>query len=101
MEPFKEDDLSDQELDAILREWTAPGPSAHLRAAVFPDGSRGWWRRVWSVSFRVPVPVAAMVAIVMLLLAWRGLFPAAPQGRTGHELQPVAELRPVIIRSGE
>jgi hypothetical protein len=101
MEPFREDELSDQELDAILREWKAPGPPAHLRAALFPDGSRGWWRKVWSLSIRVPVPVMAMVAIMLALAAWRGLYQAEPRERTGHELQPVAELRPVIIRSGE
>jgi hypothetical protein len=27
--------------------------------------------------------------------------PSAPQGRNAHELQPVAELRPIIIRSEE
>lgn len=136
MEPFKEDELSDQELDALLPEWTAPPAPTHLRASVFPSGSRRWWRNLWSLSIRVPVPVAAMVAIVAAVAVWRGPFTVAPrvivktervevpvfkdrvvsrtvyrdrivhaspapQGRNAHELQPVAELRPVIIRSGE
>jgi hypothetical protein len=136
MEPFKEDELSEQELDALLPEWKAPLAPAHLRASVFPSVSRRWWRNLWSLSIRVPVPVAAMVAIVVVLAAWRGTLTVAPrvivrtervevpvfkdrvvsrtvyrdrivqaspvpQGRNAHELQPVAELRPVIIRSGE
>jgi len=136
MEPFREDELSEQELDALLPEWKAPPAPAHLRASVFPSASRPWWRNLWSLSIRVPLPVAAMVAIVVALASWRGTFivaprvtvrtervevpvfkdrvvtrtvyrdrivqaPRAPQGRNAHELQPVAELRPIIIRSEE
>jgi hypothetical protein len=132
MEPFREDELSEQELDALLREWKAPLAPAHLREAVFPGASRRWWQNLWSLSIRVPVPVAAMVAIAVALAIWRAPFAVAPRvvvrterievpvfqdrvvyrdrivqaspappGRNTHELQPVAELRPVIIRSGE
>ena len=134
MEPFKEDELSDQELDALLTEWKVPRAPAHLRASIFP--SRRWWRNIWSISIRVPAPVAALIAIVVALAVWRGSVPVAPHevvrterveipvfkdrvvprtvyrtrivhatpvppGRNAHDLQPVAELRPVIIRSGE
>lgn len=136
MEPFKEDELSDQELDALLTEWKAPRAPATLRASVFPNASRPWWRNVWRISIPVPAPVAVLVAIVMALAAWRGSITGtphaivkterveipvfkdlvvsrtvyrtrivhaapAPPGQNAHELQPVAELRPVIIRSGE
>src|SRR6185312_11227473 len=136
MEPFKEDELSEQELDALLVEWKAPPAPARLRASVFPSVSRSWWRKLWSPSIRIPAPAAAMIALVVALAAWRGLFtatprvivrterievpvfkdrvvsrtvyrdrivraPLAPQGRNAQELQPVRELRPVIIRSGE
>ena len=136
MEPLKEDELSDQELDALLPEWKAPLAPAHLRASVFPNVSRRWWRNFWCFSIWVPAPVAVLIAIVVVLAVWRGSVPVAPRvivrtervdvpvlkdrvvsrtiyrdrivhaspaapGRNAHELQPVAELRPVIIRSGE
>ena len=133
MEPFENDELSDRELDALLSAWIAPPPPACLREAVFP-ASKPWWRTLWSASFRVPVPVAFCLAIILALVAWRWLNPGAPRvvirtervevpvvkkevltntvyrdrivhvpapaaGLNVHELQPVAELRPRIIRS--
>src|SRR5258708_7241505 len=138
MEPFEDDELSDRELDALLSAWIAPPAPARLRAVVFP-ASKPWWRTLWSASFRVPVPVAFCLAIMLALVAWRWVawrwltpvapgvvirtervevpvvknevltrtvyrdrivhVPAAPAGLNVHELQPVAELRPRIIRS--
>ena len=37
MEPFELEELTDQELDGLLREWTAPAASARVRAAIFAD----------------------------------------------------------------
>jgi len=135
MEPFEEGELSEQELDALLPEWKAPPAPVHLRAAVFPNVSRPWWRKMWSFSVRVPAPVAAVAALLVALAAWRGFLTQpreivltervevpvfkdrvvpkvvyrdrivhaapAPQGPDAHKLRPVAELRPIIIRSGE
>ena len=133
MEPFENDELSDRELDALLSAWIAPPAPARLRTAVFP-ASKPWWRTLWSASFRVPVPVAFCLAIMLAFVAWRWLTPGAPRvvirtervevpvvkrevltntiyrdrivhvpaataGLNVHELQPVAELRPRIIRS--
>jgi hypothetical protein len=118
MEPFDKDALSDRELDAILAAWECPPAPARLRAAVFPEGSKPWWRALWSASIRVPVPVVCCLALALALVAWRW-FPsatsrvvtktvyrdrivAAPLDTAGskvHELQPVAELRVRIIRS--
>ena len=49
MEPFEKDELSDQELDGLLREWTAPAAPARLRAAVFGP-PRPRWQRLWRAS---------------------------------------------------
>jgi len=133
MEPFENDELTDSELDALLSSWIAPPPPVRLRAAVFPV-AKPWWRALWSASFRVPVPVAFCIAIMLAFVAWRWLTPGAPRvvirtervevpvvkreiltntvyrdrivrvpdpaaGLNVHELQPVAELRPRIIRS--
>ncbi len=133
MEPFENDDLTDRELDALLSAWITPPAPARLRAAVFP-ASKPWWQTLWSASFRVPLPVAFCLALMLALVAWRWLTPGAPRvviqtervevpvikkevltktvyrdrivhvpagtaGLNVHELQPVAELRPRIIRS--
>ena len=126
MEPFDRDELSDSELDNLLKKWEAPPAPARLRAAVFPEEPKPRWRRLWSASFRVPLPVAAALAIGLALAVWQGRRPGAPLElvrtervevpvlqervvtRTGYRyraappaqtLKPVAELRPRIIRT--
>lgn len=126
MEPFDGDELSDAELDSLLKKWEAPQAPARLRAAVFPEEAAPWWRRLWSASLRVPMPVAAALAIALALGAWQWGGPGAPRElvrtervevpvwkdrvvtRTvyrcratppAQKLQPVAELRPRIIRT--
>ena len=95
MEPHNQDELTDRELDALLQKWRVPEAPAPLRQAIFPDWSRPWWRRLWSASVRIPLPVA--VAVLLLLAAvWRWPVAAVPQDR--QQLQPVSELRPVILR---
>jgi hypothetical protein len=92
-EPF-----DDQELNAMLQEWKAPGLPPHLRAAIFPD--MPWWRRVLRAEIRIPVPVAACLVLLLLAGVWmyRPAPPPGPQAITFRELQPVKELKPRIIR---
>jgi hypothetical protein len=88
MEPFDSEPLADRELDAILREWDAPGAPARLRAAVF-GAPRPRWRRFWSLSIRVPLPVACALVLALAVATfavWRKpqpvpvpLKPAPPQ----------------------
>jgi hypothetical protein len=52
---------------------------------------------MWSASIRVPVPALLMLAILLGIVVWQRSPGPRPEG---HELQPVAELRPKIIRSG-
>jgi hypothetical protein len=107
MEPFEKDQLSDQELDAMLPAWKSPVAPTRLRSAVFADPRQSWWRRVWNISFRVPLPVACAVAILFALGLWRWLTPPPPQvlpntaaasSFNPSEMQPVSELRSRIIR---
>ncbi|HEV7893590.1 MAG TPA: hypothetical protein VGP08_23450 [Pyrinomonadaceae bacterium] len=61
----------DAELNAMLRAWEAPEPSAgareRVRAGFRACGVRApLWRRALSAELRVPLPVAACAALVML-----------------------------------
>ncbi len=140
MEPFEGQDLSDHELDRMLREWRTPRPPARLRAEVFGEKPAPWWKR----SVRIPLPVAACLVLAIGIAGWRLAStrpaPAVAEPRvvvrtervevpvvttrtvtkvvyrdrqaaskpapilqlhalTFEELQPVAALRPRIIRS--
>ncbi len=70
MEPFEKDQLSQNELDALLREWKAPAAPAGLRASLF-GAPRPWWQRFWTVSLRVPLPVACALALLAGVAVWR------------------------------
>jgi hypothetical protein len=105
-------ELSDQELDRLLREqWKSPQAPARLRGKIFPPpGGASWWRglwwRFWSISIRVPLPVACCLTILLVAAAWRWqvrLAASAEQLRETPPLevpkfQPVVELRPRIIK---
>src|SRR5215831_18433019 len=72
MEPWDDSELSESELNRALKEWKVPQASPRLRRRVFPDnGPRAWWRRFWSTSIRVPLPIACSVLILLAVAAWR------------------------------
>ena len=72
MDPFEHDELSDSELDSLLKKWEAPAAPGRLRAAVFAEEAQPWWRRAWSASFRVPLPVAlGSSALLMICMSGR------------------------------
>lgn len=99
------DELSDRELDRLLRQWSAPAAPERLRAAVFPEGRRAWWGRFWSGSIRVPVPAACAVALLLGFAAWRwtalpARVPVVERAAAGvTKFQPVLELRPRIVKA--
>ena len=127
MTPFEEE-LPEKELDEMLAAWKSPvAPEQRLRAAVFPAAAGPWWRRLWSASLPVPMPLACVLALLMLAGAWRLVTPPPTRvviqqqrvevpvvqvetvtvyrdrivqvpAANPSELQPVAELRPRIIR---
>ncbi len=107
MELFDNQELTDDELDGMLRQWDAPSAPARLRAAVFPETRARWWQR----SIRVPLPVAACVAVLLAAGTWRWVVPRErvtevvyrekpAEVLTFRELQPVTEFQPRIIRRG-
>jgi hypothetical protein len=127
MEPFEKSQLSDEELNSLLREWEVPQAPARLRAAVLGGPPKPWWRRVWNMSIRVPVPLACSLMLLLGVGAWRwarlASSPAVPRviikterveipvvtervvtktvyrdRPASDQLFPVAELRPRIIR---
>jgi len=113
MENRERPDLTDPELDALLRAWKTPIAPPRLRSAVFPKQPVAWYRRWWSASIRIPAPVAAVVCLLLLVAGWQWganrkragaesvsrSFASAPPTVTFQGFLPVAELRPRIIRS--
>jgi len=80
MEPFEKDELSDRELNNLLPQWKAPDAPARLRGAVFPESRRPWWRRLWTASIRVPLPVAcALLALLAFALGRLSRTPPPPR----------------------
>jgi len=113
--------MEDDELDRALRQWQAPPPPAQLeRRALdryrseFPRPRR--WRSLLAIHVRVPLPAAVAVVVAVLGLSaalvrleMRAVAngpsePAAAQEAPRQPwggLQPVSELRPRVIRSGD
>jgi hypothetical protein len=89
-------DLSDQELDRLLREeWKSPPAPARLRGRVFPS----WWKKFWSISIRIPLPVACCLTVVLAVLSWRWAWRWPQRDEDVPKFQPVLELRPRIIKA--
>jgi hypothetical protein len=108
MEPFEKDELTEQELDAILPAWSAPEMPAALKARIFP---KPWWRTWWQASIRIPAPLACALLALLAVAAIRsfrgGDARPAPAPRATQAIhapavawRPVTELQPRIIRGG-
>ena len=78
MEPFEKDEMPDEQLQAMLREWRAPQAPHRLRQRVLGRPERPWFVRFWSASVRVPVPLGCGLAALLALAVWLWLRPAAP-----------------------
>ncbi len=57
--------MDDQELNRMLREWTAPDAPPHLR----PAAARGSRLR-WLVTGSIRIPVPAALAALLLVALW-------------------------------
>src|SRR5438477_8210120 len=75
MDPFERHELSDEDLNAALREWAVPDAPPGLRTRLFPGTAAPWWRRLWTASIRIPFPVAVCLAAVVAFSAWRWVSP--------------------------
>ena len=81
-EPLDHDVEPDPELSRLLREWTAPAVPDSLDErvkALFRQRAprQPPWRRLFTASIRVPLPVAlAVLAALVVALLWRSPEPA-------------------------
>jgi hypothetical protein len=95
--------LNDEELNRILRQWDAPSAPSSLEARVLVAALKvGSWKWLLTGSFRIPVPVgvlAALLIVWVLFLGWRLTAPRPNQKVNFTNFQPVKELKPRIIRS--
>ena len=79
MEPHDRRDLTEQELSALLRDWRPPAPPPDARTRIFSDQPRPLWRRLWTGSVRVPVPVAVCAVAIFAMAVWRSTTPVPPR----------------------
>src|SRR5262245_55980138 len=69
-------------LNPVLKEWTAPEPTAELDARVRSNYRAVYrpsvWRRMWSFEVRIPVPVLAglLILVGVLFYQFRAVAPA-------------------------
>lgn len=93
--------LDDQELNGLLKEWTAPMAPESLRLRVLPRPVSRW---KWLVTGSIRVPVPLGIAAVLLLVLWVVFRQAAPPpavqapgGSTLADFQPVEQLEPSLV----
>ncbi len=96
--------LNDNELSHLLRQWEAPAAPPHLERRIFGKPRKQPWHR-WLLmgSIRVPVPVFVLLLLVLSALTYflprtRPAAPAPAPELSLSDFQPVAELKPRIIR---
>lgn len=94
--------LNDDELNRLLSRWEAPRKPASLKSKIFVRPPI--WRRLWTISLRVPLPVAA--SIVLLFVLWLRYQPAKDPETPGEVptslagFQPVDQLNPMVYGGG-
>ncbi len=86
--------LNDDELNKLLREWKAPDAPSSLRP---PSRPEPLWKWLLTGSIRIPVPVSAAVALILLFLTVQALRPRMTVDP--HQFQPVRDVSPRLIRS--
>lgn len=97
--------LNDDQLDALLKQWEAPASApAGMERALLAKVHEPFWRRFWTMSIRIPVPVAAALIIGFgLWLSLAASNPAAPREPMQAEhvggFEPVKEWKTTIERS--
>jgi hypothetical protein len=101
----------DDELSRLLQRWSAPlvpdGIDERMLAAYRRQAGAGepWWKRLFTASVRVPLPVAVGVLMLLIVTAALALRPVAPQptAETTGPQAPVQAARhgdvPVVSRT--
>jgi len=96
--------LDDKELSELLRRWEAPAAPPGLKRRVLTR--RGsWWRWLLTGTICVPVPVGGATVVLLALWIYSSVParpPATPPAASVSlaDFQPVEQLEPMIIRSG-
>ena len=86
--------MNDEELNSLLRQWSAPPAPASLRSRVLP-ARKSLWDRFFSGAVR-PLAVAAALCLLVAGGVWWSRPPAA---HTLSDFEPVTEFQPRIVRS--
>jgi hypothetical protein len=94
--------LNDDELNALLKQWEAPAsaPAGMEQNLLSKIQEPPLWRRFWTMSIRIPAPVAAALIVGLgtwLFIATRNQLPADSTQDGGFE--PVKEWKTTIVRS--
>jgi hypothetical protein len=98
-QPVKPDDgiVTDRELRNLLNEWIVSEPTAALGERVFSNYRRqfyhqAWWRRWLAGSIRLPIPVAAMVGLLLCATSY-----LAVRKATTHSVEVAPISAPVKV----
>jgi hypothetical protein len=102
------DDRRDEELDGLLRRWSAPvvpeGMDERMLAAYRRQvrAAEPWWSRLFTASVRVPMPVAVGLLMLLVITATLALRPAAPPPTAGTSgpsdpVQAARTLDPAVV----
>ncbi len=100
----------DPALKSVLREWQTPDVPPALDARVLESYRRlrrpePWWRRFFTSSIRVPLPVAAGTLALLFITAVIALRPIGtsgrpvPSGAANGSLQAARVEPPVVIHT--
>jgi hypothetical protein len=87
--------MTDEELQSMLRAWQAPPAPETLRARVFRRRSR-LFEWLLAGEIRVPVPVALVLFLLLIFVAYRAIRPPAS---SLTDFQQVRQLQPRIVRT--
>lgn len=79
MEPFERDELTESELDRLLDAWTIPDAPVGLRTAIFSGAKLPGWKRWWTGSVRVPIPIACVLLLAISVAVLRVANPPPPR----------------------
>ncbi len=96
--------LNDNELHDLLHQWKAAAAPPHLERRIFGElRKQPWYRWLLTGSIRLPVPVFVLLLLVLSTLSYvlpraRRAPPAVLREVRLSDFQPVAELKPRIIR---